>query len=404
MRIAKSADIRGDPTPVSAANPRELRKQYDAIVIGAGVIGLSIGWRLARGGSSVAVIERDTVGCGASLAATGMLAAAAEFEPGGQPLVPLALESQRLWPSFRKTLEADAGEPIDYREEGTLLIALGREEVERLRFRHELQQRAGVQSAWLSGPEIRDMEPGLRSSVISGIFCPDDHQVDPAAMMSALRAAFIAAGGTLIENCPVEGLELAGGRIAGVTTPLGAFSSGTVIMATGATMVRDGLLPQSVKVPMRPLKGQSLALRLTREAELGHVVWTETLHMAPKSDGRLIVGATVEERGFDDTVTAGGVYALLEGARRAFPAVEEMALEAVWTGWRPTTDDDAPILGATPIEGLVVATGHHRNGYLLAPATAHAVEALVTDGEMPHVARDFGLDRFARNARQGVPA
>ena len=148
-------------------------------------------------------------------------------------------------------------------------------------------------------------------------------------------------------------------------------------------------------------------MRTTAETgTLAHIVWTEQIHLAPKGDGRLIVGATVEERGFDDAITAGGLYALLEGARRAFPAIEEMAVEAVWTGFRPSSIDDAPILGATPIAGLAIATGHHRNGYLLAPATALAIEALIADGAMPAVARAFGLDRFAAaaagRARAGI--
>jgi glycine oxidase len=125
--------------------------------------------------------------------------------------------------------------------------------------------------------------------------------------------------------------------------------------------------------------------------------------MAPKGDGRLIVGATVEECGFDDAITAGGLYALLEGARRAFPAIEEMPVEAVWTGFRPSSIDDAPILGTTPLTGLVIATGHHRNGYLLAPVTALAIEALILDGALPAVAQAFGLDRFGRRGLPGGP-
>jgi glycine oxidase len=156
-------------------------------------------------------------------------------------------------------------------------------------------------------------------------------------------------------------------------------------------------------VPVRPLKGQALALRTTPETgTLAHIVWTEQIHMAPKGDGRLIIGATVEERGFDDTITAGALYALLEGARRAFPSIEEMALDGVWTGWRPSSIDDAPILGATPVPGLAIATGHHRNGYLLAPATAFALEALIVDGTLPTVAQPFGLDRFTAGARQDL--
>jgi glycine oxidase len=143
------------------------------------------------------------------------------------------------------------------------------------------------------------------------------------------------------------------------------------------------------------LRGQALAVAATPETALSRIVWTEQIHMAPKSDGRMIVGATVEECGFDDAITAGGMYALLEAARRAFPAIEEMPVEAIWTGFRPSSIDDAPILGRTPVAGLVIATGHHRNGYLLAPATALAIEALILDGAMPPVAQVFGLDRFA---------
>ncbi len=140
-------------------------------------------------------------------------------------------------------------------------------------------------------------------------------------------------------------------------------------------------MPTAIDIPLRPLKGQALALRTTRETgSLSHVVWTEQIHLAPKSDGRLIVGATMEDAGFNPAITAGGVLALLEGVHRALPSSEEMEIEAIWSGFRPTTEDDAPILGDTGVPGLLVATGHHRNGILLAPVTAAAIEELVTDG------------------------
>jgi glycine oxidase len=177
-------------------------------------------------------------------------------------------------------------------------------------------------------------------------------------------------------------------------TAAGARRAETVVLAAGAWTA--DVLPDGLAVPVRPLKGQSLAVQTTAETgTLSHIVWTDQIHLAPKGDGRLIIGATVEERGFDDTITAGGLYALLEGARRAFPAIEDMAVEAVWTGLRPSSIDDAPILGATPVAGLAIATGHHRNGYLLAPATAHAIAALITEGTMPQSACAFALARFA---------
>jgi glycine oxidase len=212
--------------------------------------------------------------------------------------------------------------------------------------------------------------------------------------MAALRSACLAAGVRLFEQCAVTGVDIEGGRACGLVTARGACRAPAVVLTAGAWTA--GVVPPGLKVPVRPLKGQSLALRTTAETgTLANIVWTEQIHMAPKSDGRLIIGATVEERGFDGAITAGGVYALLEGARRAFPAIEEMAIDAIWTGFRPSSIDDAPILGATPVPGLVLATGHHRNGYLLAPATAFAIEALIADGALPAVALPFGLDRFA---------
>jgi len=368
----------------------------DVAIVGAGVIGLAIAWRLAAAGLAVALFERDEAGAGASGAATGMLAAATELEPGGTDLLALALESQRLWLAFRRELEEETGIDLDYRDEGTLTVALGREEVGRLRFRHELQTRAGLATRWLDGAAARALEPALRPSVTAGIFCADDHQVDPRRLVPALRRAVAARGGRLIEQVPVYSLDIAGGKVNGVVTPEGLCRAATVILANGAWAGTRELAGDALAVPVRPLKGQALALRANARTGLpSHVVWTEQVHLAPKAGGRLVLGSTVEESGFDRSVTAGAVFALLEGARRALPSIEDMEVEAIWTGFRPTSDDDAPILGACNVAGLVLATGHHRNGILLAPGTAQAIGDLVTTGTMTGVAARFGLDRFA---------
>jgi glycine oxidase len=396
----------GPPAPPPLPRPRAVEDSaaVDVAIVGAGVIGLSIAWRLALRGLTTAVFERATAGAGASLAATGMLAAAAEHEPGCHDLLALALDSQRQWPQFRAALEAQSAGDIDFRRSGTLVVALSRDEVERLRFRYDLHKRCGLPTRFIGGPEVRALEPALRPSVAAALSCADDHQVDPRLVMAALRAAYIAAGGRLLEHCAVTAVDLEGGRVAGLATANGGCRARTVVLTAGAWT--GDLLPPGLIVPVRPLKGQALAVRTTGDTgTLAHVVWTEQIHMAPKGDGRLIVGATVEERGFDDAVTAGGLFALLEGARRAFPGTEEMAIEAVWTGFRPSSIDDAPILGPTSIPGLVLATGHHRNGYLLAPATAFAIEALIADGALPVLAQPFGLDRFdlAAAHRQAAP-
>jgi glycine oxidase len=390
LRMADAADHAGGPAVESQP------VAVDVAIVGAGVIGLAIGWRLAAAGLDVAVFERDEAGAGATGAATGMLAAATELEPGGEDLLALALESQRLWPAFRAALEDEAGLDLDYRDEGTLNIALGRDEVARLRFRYELQTRAGLGVRWLDGAAARALEPALRPAVTAGIFCADDHQVDPRRLVPALRRALAARGGKLIERVPVYSLELAGGRVAGVVTPEGVCRAKTVILANGAWAGTRELTGEALTVPVRPLKGQALALRANARTGLpSHVVWTEQVHLAPKAGGRLIVGSTVEECGFDPAVTAGAVFALLEGARRALPSIEDMEIEAIWTGFRPTSDDDSPILGTCGIAGLVLATGHHRNGILLAPGTAQAIHDLVTIGDMKGAAARFGLDRFS---------
>jgi glycine oxidase len=375
-----------------------LPAQADVAVIGAGVIGLSIAWRLMSRGLSVAVFDRAEAGSGTSYAATGMLAAAAEHEPGGEELLALALDSQRQWLDFRTALEADANATIDYRDEGTLVVALGRDEVERLRFRHEQQRRAGLNTSWLNGMEARRVEPGLRASVAAGISCPDDHQVDPRRVVPALASAFVGRGGFLIQGNPVTSLDMAGGRVSGVLTSAGLCRARTVIAAAGAWS-NDGILPPTLDIPMRPLKGQALALRTSRQTGAPrHVIWTEQIHLAPKGDGQLIVGSTMEDAGFNPAITAGGVLALLEGVHRALPSSEEMEIEAVWSGFRPTTDDDAPIIGESGIPGLLLATGHHRNGILLAPVTATAIEQLITEGAISGAANQFGLARFQRNS------
>jgi len=394
--IAVGERLRAPPQSASDDTTRQLAlpARVDIAVIGAGVIGLSIAWRLARRGMSVAAFERAQSGAGTSLAATGMLAAAAEHEPGGEDLLTLALASQRLWPQFRSEIEADSDLSIDHRTEGTLVVALGRDEVERLRFRYEHQQRSGLDTRWLNGIEARLLEPGLRPSVTAGIACDGDHQVDPRLLMPALVRALQSRGGRLFENCPVMSLETAGGRISGLVTAAGVCQARTVIVANGV-WAADILSPQGIDIPLRPLKGQALALKATKQTSpLSRVVWTEQIHLAPKSDGRLIVGSTMEDAGFNAAITAGGMLALLEGVHRALPSSEEMEIEAIWSGFRPTTDDDAPILGATGVPGLLIATGHHRNGILLAPVTAAALEELVTAGSMTGAAPLFGLDRF----------
>jgi glycine oxidase len=201
---------------------------------------------------------------------------------------------------------------------------------------------------------------------------------------------------TIHEHQPVKKILVQGGRARGVTFDDGTtFSADIVVLAAGAWSRGIGGLPPDRRPPVRPVKGQMLALQMDAAAPLlNHVLWAPGAYLVPRRDGRLIVGGTVEEKGFDDTVTAGGMLTLLEAAWRAVPAVEELPIAEIWVGHRPGSRDDAPILGRGPLEGLFYATGHHRNGILLAPVTADAMARLILDDVVEAAIRPFGLERF----------
>ncbi|WP_353861872.1 glycine oxidase ThiO [Azospirillum formosense] len=366
-------------------------------VIGAGVIGLSIAWKLAVAGCRVEVFDRGAAGRGASHAAGGMLAACVETEPGEESLLPLTRASQDLWPAFAAELEAASGMAADLRTEGTMVIALNADDAAKVRFLHDFQTKLGLPVEWLSGAEVRRREPYLQPGVAGALFCAGDHQVDNRKVAAALHAAALRAGAVVHEHAEVSRIEIRGGRAVGVQVGDRLFEADRVVLAAGAWSGWIDGMPPAVRPPVRPVKGQMLCLRMdARLPLLRHVVWTPGTYLIPRLDGRLLVGATTEERGFDDRLTAGGQFALLEGAWRALPGIAELPIEESWAGFRPGTRDDAPILGLSEVEGLVYATGHHRNGILLTPVTAESIARLILTGEADPVIRPFALDRFAQ--------
>ncbi len=368
-------------------------------VIGAGVIGLGIGWRLARSGCQVTVFDRGEAGRSASWAAGGMLAAGVETEPGEEGLWHLASASQRLWPDFRYALQADSGIDIGYRDEGTMVIALTRDDLEQLRFNYEFQRSLGIELEWLTSAEARRREPYLNTGLAAAYYCKNDHQVDNRALVMALKPALLKAGGTLREHCEVDGVEITNGRVVGVRIGDDVHPADVVVVAAGAWSRSLGGLPEALRPPVRPIRGQLLYLLMNpNEPLVRHVIWAPKAYIIPRRDGRLLIGATTEERGFDVRPTAGGVFSLLEGAWRAIPGTEELVLDEIVVGFRPGSRDDAPILGPTAVDGLVMATGHHRNGILLTPVTVEAVCRYVLKGKLMDVIRDFGLDRFRKPA------
>jgi glycine oxidase len=285
---------------------------------------------------------------------------------------------------------------VELRPEGTLLLALTADDQARLSHQLVFQQKLGLPLQWISAAETRRREPHLAGKLAGAVFSPEDTQVDNRKLVAALRVAAEAAGASITEYRAVSAISSRGGRVDGIVLADGSkVAADVVVLAAGAwSRSIDGLDPQ-LRPPVRPIKGQMLALRTDPAAPLlTHVVWAPGAYLVPRRDGRLLVGATVEEKGYDSSLTAGGMLSLLEAAWRAVPAIEDLPIDEMWVGHRPGSRDDAPILGAGPIDGLIYATGHHRNGILLAPITADTIARLALDDVVDAAIRPFGIERF----------
>lgn len=369
-------------------------------IVGGGICGLAIGWYLARAGRQVRVFERGAAGREASWAAAGMLAAQVEAEKGEEALLPLLLEGRAMWEEFAHDLAAASGLPVDYRDEGTLVVALDRDDAESLRFDYDYHRSLGLELEWLTGEQAREREPRLAPGVVAGVYSPLDHQVDNRQAMLALKAAFAAAGGQLHEHTEVSEILVSQGAVKGLMAGDEEVAADTVIIAAGAWSRNLPGLPDSVRPPVRPVKGQMLSLRMPPEAPLlSHVVWGPGTYLVPRRDGLLIIGGTMEEMEFDVSMTAGGIFDMLRHAWETLPGIYDLPLEEMWAGLRPTSRDDAPILGPVTgddgVEGLVMATGHHRAGILLAPVTAKAIGDYVLSGRVGASIAPFAPNRFA---------
>ncbi len=368
-------------------------------VIGGGVCGLGVGWRLAAAGADVTVYDRGQAGRESTWAAAGMLCPQMELRPEEESISLLGRESMTRWRGFVADLEADSGIPLHYRDEGTLFISADNDAAEQLRFLHDHQIELGMPVEWLSGDEVRAREPFISHNVVAGLVCLDDHHLDCRGLALALAAAFTRRGGELRENTPVEGIVTDGAGIQGIRVDGAVVEADAVVVAAGTwSGMLDGLDP-SVKPPVRPVKGQMIALRQPESRVLDHCLWARSsrdfCYMTPKADGTLLIGATVEEVGYDKDVTAGAVLDLLRAAWRVLPSVYEMPIVETWAGLRPASRDGAPILGRTEVDGLFMATGHFRNGILFAPVTADDVAHAVMTGETTDTIAPYGIGRFA---------
>lgn len=412
-----SKDRRGtgfgiSPTGSAAAAARSVGDidglgRVDVVVVGAGVIGLASAWRLAQRGASVAVVD-PAPGSGASGVAAGMLAPVTEARLGEDALLRLNLASLARWPGFAAEVEAASGRAVGFRTDGTLVVAADADDraaLDDLASRHRAM---GLTVESLRGREVRRLEPGLAPGIRTGLLAADERSVDPQALVAALLVAADEAGVVRL-RAAVERIVLDAdtARATGVAV-LGdpessgprTIAAGTVVLAAGCRSRDLGGVPDDVRPPVRPVKGQVVTLRqppgdplVTRT--LRGVVHGATVYLVPRDDGRVIVGATVEERGWDTTATAGGAYELLRDALELVPGLDDAELVDVRAGLRPGSPDDLPMVGASGIDGLVMATGHYRNGIVLTPITADAVAAVVSGDPVPGEVATCDPRRFA---------
>jgi glycine oxidase len=360
------------------------KASYDVVVVGGGVIGLACGWRLTQRGQRVAVVDPAPAGA-ASHVAAGMLAPVTEVRYGEEPLLGLALESLHRYPAFVAELEAATGHVVGLRTEGTLLVATDAGDRAMLTELHEFQLGLGLDATMLTSREARALEPALSPDIRCGLLAASDHSIDNRRLADALITALASA----VVHERVARVEVANGFVAGVILADGQrLNAPTVVIAAGPWSPRIDGVPEVDRPAVRPVKGEILRLRTRGEIELptrsirgfanGHEIY-----LVPRHDGELVVGATVEERGFDTTVRAGAARELLRDARAILPLIDELELVEAIAGLRPGSPDNRPLIGPTTTNGLFVATGHYRNGVLLAPITADLVADEIGGGASP---------------------
>jgi glycine oxidase len=364
----------------------------DVVVVGGGLIGLAIAWRARQRGMDVTVCD-PTPGRGASWAAAGMLAPVTEAHYGEEGVLELNLAAAQRFPAFAAELEEVAGRSAGYRACGALVIARDQDDHAALSDLFAFQQRLGLGVERLRSRECRALEPGLTPAIRSGILVEGDHQVDNRALVEALLAA-CANTGVDVRAETVAAVDSSGGRVRGVALRSGeVMTADAVVVAAGWTSDRlEGVPP----LPLRPVKGQLLHLQGDPEHPLAtRLIRGLECYVVPRGDGRVVLGATMEERGADLRVTAGGVRELLRAGRELLPDIDELELVETIAGLRPATSDNAPLLGPTEIEGLLVAAGHFRHGVLQAPVTADEIVDLLASGKVPALIAPFGINRFA---------
>ena len=366
----------------------------DVVIAGAGVIGLSIAHELLCRGTRVTLVDPRQPGMGASWASAGVLAPQGA-RPFHRPYLDLCLSSRDLFADLSARLLEETGIDIEYRTEGGLQVAFDDAESEELgqRYRHQLD--LGLPVERLSGEEVRALEPMLSPETRCGLLFEGMHQVENRRLVQALFAAVRARGGEFRIGNPVTDLIVRRNRAAGIVVPGERIGAERVVVAAGAWSGLLKWIPGSPP-PVQPVRGQMVCVDGSGVPPLGRVIYGPEQYLVPRRDGRVLLGATVEKTGFDASVTAGGVSDVIREGLRMAPGLAEAPVVETWAGLRPMSKDGKPILGPADLERLVLATGHFRNGILLAPITGRLIADHLEHGAVPPAMAPFLPDRFDR--------
>lgn len=364
----------------------------DVLIIGGGVMGCGIALRLAQAGAKVTVLERSIPGAEASSAAGGILAPQMESEGPG-PMLELCLRSRAMYPKLAEELRELTGIDIQYLPCGLLQAAFDEAALHRLEATVAWQKAQGLRAELMDGRSARALEPALSDRVLGAAHFPDDHQVDNRLLVRALSTAAARAGATFRTGY-VRGLLTEGDRVLGVDVDGEPLHAGAVVIAAGSW---TGLVHGSRIDPqkVRPARGQMVELQL-RVPLFSRVLFGPAGYLVPRLDGRVLAGSTMELVGFEKQVTAGGLQGILTMAIALCPALADAPVSSFWAGLRPYTDDHLPYLGEGPLKDLFLASGHFRNGILLAPITARVVSEAVLGQRTTVDLTPFRFDRPAR--------
>lgn len=373
-------------------------KSYDVIVVGGGIIGCTLACELRKAKQKVALIEKHVLGAEASTAAAGMLAPHAGPRLR-TPFFNLLRDSLALFPQFVAELEEASGMETEFRNAGLFHLAFDEEGERDLEEKLQWQGQSGVEAEWVSASELRKQEPFMGSEVRRGLSFPEDCQVDNVLLVKAVGEWARRLGAEILLGHPATKIWIEENRVRGVFLGREKLEAPCVVNAAGSWADFDHGLPFAI--PIRPARGQILVLQHHRPL-FNHIIYTKRVYAVTRHDGRLIVGSTVESVGYDKSVTVRGLHKLLRGVLEINPELGLLGYRECWAGLRPRSKDNLPILGKCPVEGLLLAAGHFRNGILLAPLTARILANVVLGEHVSHDLSPFEIMRFFADRKQGA--